>query len=534
MQWQCFGGRAWCFHLVSLLLHLAFVRALLGLWTRWAGNRRGPAWAVGLLVGVHPLSVEVVSWISSQGDLMAAALACAALGTVPRRPLIAWSLALGAILAKESALPLVWLLPVVQACAPAGAVGEKGTAGIRARRLSSIGAGALLAAGYLLWRQWALDRSAGLGSSGLGQVDADVSARIGDALQYVWLALRFTLWPWPQSVDTSHPPHHVTSWFEAAVALLVLGAASFTVVRAWRRPDREPRLRALWIVLALSFLVPTCGLLVAIRSPFAERFFLLPYAFAIALAVSVVATWLPSRWAIGAGLVALLGLAGRTVARTEDWQTQETLFRAELAVHPRSVQAHLGLAVVAVERGDGSVAWGHYRSAEESAKDGDPRRLEAQLGLGLLAYEAGDHGQALHWLEPLVDELRERTEITGRGFVAAYVALGNIARQRHSVAAGEALLEEALARYPATAELLESLGICRDTQGDPQGALEYYERARSLDSESPSLAYHTALALDHAGRRTDAVAALEALLAVRPDHTAAAQRLLEWQSGSGE
>jgi hypothetical protein len=99
-----FGQRAWGPHAVNVVLHSAAAAALFALLRR-IGAGVTAACAGAVLYALHPVQVECVAWVSSRGDLLAAALlfSSTALDLSGSRR---WALALGAaaLFAKEQAV----------------------------------------------------------------------------------------------------------------------------------------------------------------------------------------------------------------------------------------------------------------------------------------------------------------------------------------------------------------------------------------------------------------------------------------------
>jgi tetratricopeptide (TPR) repeat protein len=112
-----------------------------------------------------------------------------------------------------------------------------------------------------------------------------------------------------------------------------------------------------WIVFLL---LPVSG--VVAMSPYlgADRYTYLPQ---MGLAVLVAFYWpsrFPAGWIAGgvAALVAILLLV-RTEQRIQDWRDSESLFRAEVALSPRSKLAalHLGAALLDSGRPEEALVW---------------------------------------------------------------------------------------------------------------------------------------------------------------------------------
>jgi hypothetical protein len=508
-----FGASAAGWHAVSLLLHLLLVRGVIALAERLPGMAGGRALAAGLLFGLHPLTVESVAWVSSQGDLLAAlgVVVCLAFGG--ERPLVAGVAALLALLAKESALPLVAALLVARRSFVEGA----------RPRGPLIVAVALVTVAYLLARQHVLARGFDLTGGGLGQRDSGIAAKLLQGCQNVRLTLQRFVWPWPLSVDYDHRLVGEPGARDVAVALLALGGIGGALARfrGFRERAGAP------LLLALLFWLPTSGLAVALKSPTAERFLLLPCAM-LALAVvaappvaAAVTAPSPSlaparsrrRLALPAVVAAALALGSVAFARTLDFRSDEELWRRELEFHPASLQARLGLLNAASERGDRAAERELAESIVAGAPPGDARRITALFELGRLDVESSDEAESARGAACLE---QCRREILARGRVddlspslhLAWVALANWRGSRFGAADAESVAREGLGRFGRRARLLEALGVARERQLDAAGAEALYREALALE-ESASLRHRRARALIQLGRKAEAWRELE-------------------------
>lgn len=134
-----------------------------------------------------------------------------------------------------------------------------------------------------------------------------------------------------------------------------------------------------------------------------------------------------------------------------------SLYDAVLRNDPRNVDARLGLAAIAMQRGDGGVAMQHFTEVLKI----EPRQANARAGLlGLAAVE-----------DP------QQTEL---------------------------LLLRALARDPA-ASIYFALGNLHAAQGSWARAQDAYFHAHRVEGSNPDYAYNLAVALDHLGRRAEAL-----------------------------
>ena len=214
--------------------------------------------------------------------------------------------------------------------------------------------------------------------------------------------------------------------------------------------------------------------------------------------------------------------------RTGAFHDDPTLWRAELAFHPSSIQARLGLMEAAVEANDGAAARVRGREIVATTRFGDPRRLAALFGLGRLASDAGDGETARALFEQV------RGEIVARGSVdsldptlhLAWVALANATRTDAGPAAAATLLDEGVRWFGRQPRLLQGLGVCRDQQGDAPGAEALYREALAKGDDTAELRYHLALALIHQGRPDEARRELELALTLAPSDVSS-RRLLD-------
>jgi tetratricopeptide (TPR) repeat protein len=507
-EWRLFGGHPAGFHVVSLLLFLLVVRMVVALALRLPGVELPHAAAAGLLFGAHPLTVECVAWISSQGDLIAAAFVLASLLTAARRPWLSLVLAALALLGKESALPLAAVLWLAARWWREGA-----------RPRAALAAGVVvLTAAYLVARQHVLARNFSLGGGGLGQVDAPFGQRLLQFAQSSSLALKLMVWPRPLAIayddDYLRPP--------AALDLL-LAALKFGVVALALLRTPATRIRTRFaLAAALLFFLPTSGLAVAMKVPLAERFLLLPLAgVAVAVAAALPLAHAPValvRTARGAVAAAALALGAATFVRTGDFRDDATLWRAELAVHPSSLQAQLGMVQAAHDANDPATERRWAQSIVDAAPPADARRIFALATLGELASDAHDEGAALIAYERCRAEVNARrsAESLYPGIHRAWVALADAARKREGPAAAEAILKEGFGWFGPQPALLAGLGLCRLETGDAAGAERLFREAVAREPANAQHHQLLARALAKLGRREEARAEFERALSMDP------------------
>ncbi len=96
--------------------------------------------------------------------------------------------------------------------------------------------------------------------------------------------------------------------------------------------------------------------------------------------------------------------------------------------------------------------------------------------------------------------------------------LGNVALQKDDAKGAAAHFRAALERDPRLADAHVALGNLALGDGDTAAALKHYERAVALGDRTLAVHYNRVLALERAGRRDDALAALKVALHAHPEN----------------
>ncbi len=326
---------AWGTHAVSVALHgvgAALVARLLVAW------RMTPlaALAGALLYALHPAQVECVAWMSSQGDLLAAALLWSALLALhAERRVLTLVLGVLALLSKEQAV--VW---------PALALlsGLLGGRSLRdALRAAAPALGVVIV--YLVLRSLVLDDA--LQQGGLGHGPAGARRLAAMVAHQAWFSLvpagALFDWQMPISVDGSLP------LVAAAIALLAAAAV------AWPRT----RVPALWWCAALA---PTlfAQVLIPLNILVADRFllFALPaVAFALAAACGRL------RGGGAAAVVILISLGLLQAGGWSTWRSERTLWQRTADRVTGHARANHWLGLEALRENDLDAAVVHLRLA---------------------------------------------------------------------------------------------------------------------------------------------------------------------------
>jgi protein O-mannosyl-transferase len=339
-----FGAGAAGPHAVNVALHAAgaaLVTLLLGRW-------RVPAAAAllgGALYALHPVQVEALAWISSRGDLLAAAAVWGALlADVRGRPVLAALLGAAALLSKEQAI--VW--PALAVLSRVAADGRWREA-LRAARVP-----AALTVVYLVGRHVLLTDP--LQQGGLG-ARADGPTVVAMTAHQLWT----TVVPGAAAFDWQMPVLGGAPWPALLVVLGAMGAA------VWVRAARVP---LLWFCAAL---VPTLFLQVAVplNIRVADRFLLFALP-ALGLLAGRGLARAPSAWPAVA--LAAAALAVQTETRIPPWRSDEALWASIARAHPGHWRAESWLGVAALREKRFDEAEAHLvRAAEALPTDGPTR-----------------------------------------------------------------------------------------------------------------------------------------------------------------
>ncbi len=477
------GGQAWAFHGANLLLHLLNCFLLYGLMVRLLPSTSATTrlWGTALFA-LHPVLVECIAWISGGNDLLMTSLL---LGSAlcwqrymekPGHVTLAGGLflLLVGLLVKETAVafvPLLW-----------GGLILRSRQNSRPLPWAAILASAAVLAGYLLLRGVVLhDPKA-------GSAFVFSMTRGLRLLEYIALAFRYLLWPWPQPFFFIHPEvSGIASPGEWGVGLLALGGALVLFVR---RSEVRPGL----LVLA-CFLAPPMALAFHEAGTFALRFLYVP-ALGLALAATALADhWLtsPTRTVL-ASLWILPALVGIQMG-IQGWQGEATFYRRALDSNPNDTAGYIGLAGFHRQNGNMEEAFrllyqGLERTNPGSRRDGLVLHLATHLG------KSGQTQESMRLYRMLANQ--PRTRVAGLvGLANNYLVLG-----LHESAIP--LYGEAIQRNPGNVIALQNLGRLFENLGRNEKAAVIYQQMLALpDSPKnrPLKVYAQTWLQRHAGQR---------------------------------
>jgi TolB-like protein/Tfp pilus assembly protein PilF len=171
----------------------------------------------------------------------------------------------------------------------------------------------------------------------------------------------------------------------------------------------------------------------------------------------------------------------------------------------------------------------------EAATELDPQFAKAQAGLALAwgvitGYIVMDEKEA--YRKALA--AAKRALALDPENVEALAIQGLIRRYQLAYDEGIALFERAIELNPSFASAYQWYGGLLGEMGDPEAGLAMYEKAWSLDPRSRIIGYNLALRLDGLGRREEAFAVIEEVLAFAPDFPDGLNQRMLMQLESGQ
>ena len=338
------GTRPAGYHWVNLLLHGINISLvyLLGL---AVFEKRGLAFGLAAVWGVHPLLTESVTNVVGRADLMAASgvlggLLChVASAHAPRK--LAWRCGLAlaaaiAIFSKESGAVLPGLMLLYDVCWSKRADWPR-------RAIGYLAVAAAFSIYFYLQMGLHARMPLGLvpfGDNPLTATDFWTSKLTAIKVigKYLWLFL----WPARLSADYSYNAVPLSTWRDAGAlaAIAACLAAGAIAVFSYRRQ----RYLFFFIVFFFIALAPTSNLTVLAGTIMAERFLYLPSIGLAACMVVAASQVKPQRGARVAVALICLAYAGRTFARNFDWMDERTLWERTASASPGSFKAHSLLA----------------------------------------------------------------------------------------------------------------------------------------------------------------------------------------------
>ena len=504
------GYEVWGYHLVNWALHLGC--SLLVYWLgRSIGGLPLAAALGGLLFALHPVNSEVVNYISSRSESLAALFflvallayigwrrKCAGLGLYGLS-LLAYG---GALAGKSIAVVLPAALLWYEWAGGAGETRREW------RDWVPWHLGYWLIAGlYILmassWLEHSLDQR-------VRALDEQFPTQIKAALFYV----KLLAFPTYLSVE---PAFGVTEEFST---LQVLGPLLVVLTGTWLVLRRRPRGRLFlgWAVLPLlpSSLVPLNVLV-------NEHRLYLPGAF---LAAGV-GLWLGNiplhkrgRLLLWGACLVILGTLARQ--RSAVWEDELSLWQDAVVKGPGMYRSHMHLGGALEQQGRLDEALYHYQRAAELV----PEVVEVHYNLANGLRLAGQGEEAIEAYHRCLD--------LDPDFAPALFNLSALQLAGGELEAAEQALQRGLDIRPESPEGHQQLGLLRKRQGHPQEAERAFLRALSLRPDMAEVHYNLANLYFAQRRLAESALAYEKALRIRPDYGPAYRNLGDLHMRQGD
>ena len=472
LNWALAKGQAFGFHLLNVLLHAAVVVLLyLVLKKLLESVQHGAtiAWAAALLFAVHPIHTEAVASIVGRAEILAMGFLLGAWWLyLEDRPYWGLLFFVLALLSKESTIVFVPLLFVSDYA--------RGSLKPLSRYAYLASAGALYLA--VLWQL----QGHRFGPPGINFLDNPLalfpaSLRIPNALRIAWKYVGLQFYPATLSCDYSYNAIPLYGKF-ARNALPVVSFLLVLGIWIWAFLAGKKQWFLAGAIYLIGFSV-TSNLLMALGTIMAERLAYLPSAgFCLLIASIWILLEQRSRqlaWAVLT--VALLLLAGRTVARNRDWHDNFSLFSADVRAVPKSAKMHAGLGEQYMERGQLDAA----RSELETAVRIFPDYPQAIGVLAIVASQQGHDQEALHLFEKELDltpKADHDYDLVRVGLAAQLVKVNQDDRAL-------AILNEVVRTSPANPRAWANRAVILYQRGEMQAARSDAEMALRLDPNNP-------------------------------------------------
>ncbi|MBU0639740.1 MAG: tetratricopeptide repeat protein [Planctomycetes bacterium] len=537
------------FHETNLALH-TLNTALVGLLLYALFGRPWVAAAVGLLFGVHPLTVESVAWLSDRKTLLATCftLWCllAYVRYVRRHGALCYGAALMlytcALLSKPTSIMLPFLLLLLDYWP----LRRRFTRYVILEKLPLL----VLCAAFAIITFVSQVQVANVrmpGDEGVLRIPLTVCHNIVFYLYKIfWPVAVSAYYPFPRPLDLSH----------AAVLAGVIGTgvllAGLLISLRWTRAAA-----AGWLFFFVAIL-PTLGVVGITGAIAADRYAYLPLlGILLCVAHFVGRVWDGRAAGRGGGLrrgvllgvVVLLALleAYGTRAHLAHWRDSVSLYRHMVAVAPDAAQSRNNLAIALVKQGQTAEAIEQYTAAlrlepdlpkiygnlgaalaelgrvEEAGKcyaeavRRDPQNARNHYNLGLTWLKTGRLPEAVRALEQAV-RLQPDDPVLHND-------LGNALAGMQQFERGIAAYREALRLRPEYAEAHHNLGLALVKAGRVAEALPCYAEALRLDPENAGVHNSRGTALARLNRIDEAVVAFRTALRCDPNHARAHNNL---------
>lgn len=375
------------YHLVNMLLHIGSTLLLYGLLPKLQLSK-AQALFVSAVFAVHPIGIEVVTFVSGRSDAVASffmLLAIFAYVQPKQWWLVVCGASLGAaLLSKESAVTIPPLLLLISYFYP------------KQRSKAKWTTAAVL---FLIAAAYALQRISGL-DDGTGSLSWIAQASITERLltvPYALLAyLRITFWPNPlhmeyHTVVTSLT--HWSIWLSVSIFAIVLAVIRLPIL-GFRMTNTELRIPTFWLLWFFIGLAPVLNIIAPQTSTVREHWLYIP-AISLYVLVAKLSFWKKAdadNLCIAAiSVITALGLL--TYERNRDWLNPLQLYTNDVQLEPRSFTLwnNAGTQYFAA----GNMAAAEQAFTKAITESPGEQYAVAHNNLGVIAQNKGEYQRAL-------------------------------------------------------------------------------------------------------------------------------------------
>jgi tetratricopeptide (TPR) repeat protein len=520
---EMYGDQAGGHHVTNLILHVANVLLLFGVFVRMTGAVGRSAF-VAALFAVHPLHVESVAWVAERKDVLSTFFALVTIWmyiTYVREPrasrwlVVCLGFALG-LMSKPMLVTLPFVLLLLDVW-PLGRIRIGSAANWRTLAMEKVPLVAIAVAAsittVLLQRQ--------AGAMGDGASDAfPIGLRIGNAI--VSYAAYLGATAWPAGLSPFYPYPRAVSAVAVVVSLAVLTGLSFAAVRVGRQ---RPYVLVGWLWF-VGMLVPVIGLIQVGQQSRADRYTYMPLVgifIIVAWGVpELIARWRPRRALLQAAAgLAVLAFAVTAWFQVETWRNSFTLWTHALEVTTNNDRAYNGLGAELGNRGKIDEAIGKFEEAIRI----NPTFSDAHINLAVALAVQGKTNEALpHYAEGL--RLQPGRIDARNNYAAALEKAGRLdeAAQQYEIS---------LRADPNQSDVDASLGLVLAQEGNLAEAEAAERAALRLSPNSAQAHYGLGAVLAVAHRTEEAIREFTEVLRIDPGNEMARRALAQIKSGKG-
>ena len=502
------GLRAFDYHLVNLLFHIANVLLLFALGQR-LGLSKNSAWLASALFAIHPLQTEPVAGIVGRMDLMAATGVLAALichyngrAAPKRQASLGWFMGSAlcyalALWSKEHAI----LFPVVAVAVDLLVLQKPRKSWALPYLAYWAVAGVYLAVWFSLFQVNALGTATDQELSN-PLLAASGPLRFVSALWVAGLYLWHWIWPANLSPDYCYSQIMPLETLASGKAILaLLGGALVAVICVLI--GRRYRIGGVGLVLALAMFLPVSNLLFPIGTVMGDRLFYLPIA-GLSLVVGAVGDKIgPSKATkrfstIFTVVIALL--VTLSIRQSQVWKTDFTVDQRIVKAAPLCARGHNNLGYDLLDRGEVEAAEQSFLTAVGIYSP----YPQAQAGIARIAYARQDWGSALDGAEEVLTFAPE--------YSAMMHLAGSSARQLGEPEVAARYWRQALELDPADTLALDNLAMLAWSHGESAEAIALWSDAIEVPGVPATVIFNLARAHDELGQVSEALSVYQLFL----------------------